>query len=109
MRAVLFMCVQCYLCAFNVVYSEVSNKRPPAYYFEKFEDLSRPSPAYQFRQFSKIYIKKIDIYKTISHRCSLANSLRILGTPNSGGMPLYMKYNTSINEGLLRPYVYSAP
>ena len=34
-RAVLFMCVQCYLSGFNAVYSEVSNKRPPAYYLRK--------------------------------------------------------------------------
>ena len=47
MRAVLFMCAQSYLCAFNVVYSEVPNKRPPCLVFlGNFSTL--PSPRYLF-------------------------------------------------------------
>ena len=43
----IFMCAQSYLCAFNVVYSEVSNKRPPCLLF--LENLSTlPSPRYLF-------------------------------------------------------------
>ena len=74
--------------------------------FGKFEDPVHPSltplPVYQFLQFSKTYIKTY-IYPTISHRCSLTNSLRIFGTPNSGGTPLYMKYNAHF---AIQLYIY---
>ena len=33
----LFMCAQCYLCALNVFYPEVPNKRPPLIIFGKSE------------------------------------------------------------------------
>ena len=102
MRAVLFMCAQSYLCAFNVVYSEVPNKRPPlpappppAYYFLEiwapslllapYLDLQ---PRLLIPKILQVLYKKIDIYSTISHRCSLANFLRIFRIPpNSRGMP----------------------
>ena len=64
-RAVYFMCVQCYVCAFNVVYSEVLIKRPLAYYFWGIWGPYSPPRyffgsilhAYQF--LSEMYTKKL--------------------------------------------------
>ena len=48
----------------------------------------------QYAYFEVTNKRPLLITTTISHRCSLANSLRLFRTPNSGGMPLCMKYNT---------------
>ena len=54
--AVLFKCVQYYLCTFNVVYTEVSNKRPPSYYFWKFDDPPiPPTPSIIFTILQDVY------------------------------------------------------
>ena len=56
MRVVLFICAQSYLCALNVVYSEVPNKRSGLLIiFGKFDP---PTNAYYFLKFSKFYVKK---------------------------------------------------
>ena len=99
MRVVLFICAQSYLCALNVVYSEVPNKRSGLLIiFGKFD------PPHQRLLLSKILqvlCKKIYIYISISHRCSLANSLRVFRTPsNSGGMFLYLNYNVYFDKQL---------
>ena len=59
----------------------------------KFEDPPPPPLLINFYNSPRSISKKIDIYNTISHRCSLANSLHVFGTPDSEGMFLYIKYN----------------
>ena len=92
------MCAQSYLCGFNVVYSEVPNKRPPPAYY--FWEIWAPSPLLAIYldlqprllifKILKVLYKKITFIIQFSHRCSLTNSLRISEHLRTLGECLYI-------------------